>query len=161
MSVVPKIIAIEEKNLVGKRMRMSYGNNTTVELWKEFMPRRNHVSNRIGTDLFSVQVYDDSFNFSKFDPSHEFDKWACVQVKNFDDVADGLESISIPSGLYAVFTHKGPASDAPKTFGYIFGEWLPASGYSVDERPHFEILPEGYDRFSENAEEDIYIPIRS
>ena len=77
------------------------------------------------------------------------------------DVPDGLGILVIPAGKYAEFIHVGPATAAPRTFGYIFGEWLPASGFELDLRPHFEILPEGYDPFDENATERVLIPIRS
>jgi AraC family transcriptional regulator len=63
--------------------------------------------------------------------------------------------------MYAEFIHVGPASAAPRTFGYIFGAWLPSSEYELDVRPHFEILPEGYDAFAEDAMERVLIPIRS
>jgi len=43
---------------------------------------------------------------------------------------------------------------------YIFGEWLPKSGYTLDDREHFEILFEGYNPVDSEATEDIYIPVR-
>lgn len=45
-------------------------------------------------------------------------------------------------------------------FRYIFGTWLPASGYVLDDRPHFEVLGPGYRPDDPEAEEDIFIPIR-
>ncbi len=65
-----------------------------------------------------------------------------------------------PSGLYAVFIHKGDASTAPKTFEYIFGTWLPNSEYLLDNRPHFEILGEKYKNEDPNSEEEVWIPIK-
>ena len=110
--------------------------------------------------MYSVKVYDESYSFSDFDPEAEFNKWAAVAVSEESEVPDGLEVLIIPAGRCAEFIHVGPASAAPKTFGYIFDEWLPASGFELDLRPHFEILPEGYDPFSEEATERVLIPIR-
>ncbi|RDY69066.1 GyrI-like domain-containing protein, partial [Halobacillus trueperi] len=36
----PKIIALEEKTLIGKSKRMSLNEDSTQELWKSFMPYR-------------------------------------------------------------------------------------------------------------------------
>jgi len=157
----PQIIDVPETRLVGSRLRMSFVNDRTSELWRGFLGVRPTIAGRVGSDSFSVKVYDVSYSFSQFDPAAEFDKWAAVAVGDDADVPDELEILVIPAGKYAEFIHVGPASAAPRTFGYIFGEWLPASGFELDLRPHFEILPEGYDPFDEKATELVLIPIRS
>lgn len=40
----------------------------------------------------------------------------------------------LSGGLYAVFDHKGLSNDS-RIFQYIFGTWLPNSGYLLDDRP--------------------------
>jgi len=157
----PNIIDFPETRLVGSRLRMSFVNDRTSELWRGFLGVRPTIAGRVGSDSFSVKVYDVSHSFSQFDPAAEFDKWAAVAVGDDADVPDELEILVIPAGKYAEFIHVGPASAAPRTFGYIFGEWLPASGFELDLRPHFEILPERYDPFDEKATELVLIPIRS
>ena len=137
---------------------MSFVNDRTSELWRGF--RRPTIAGRIGGESYSVKVYEASYSFTHFDPSAEFDKWAAVAVDDRAEVSEALEELIIPTGRYAEFIHVGPAALAPKTFGYIFGEWLPASRFELDLRPHFEILPEGYDPFSEEAAERVLIPIR-
>jgi AraC family transcriptional regulator len=64
----------------------------------------------------------------------------------------------LPGGLFAVFSHKGPDSSI---FQYIYTQWLPQSGYVLDNRPHFEKLPSGYIPGHPDSEEEIYIPIRA
>jgi AraC family transcriptional regulator len=156
----PKIINFPETRLIGSRIRMSFLNDRTSELWRGFRVVRPAITGRIGGESYSVKVYDASYSFSSFDPSAEFDKWAAVAVSDDAEVPDDLGSLIIPAGKYAEFTHVGPASAASRTFGYIFAEWLPASEFEPDLRPHFEILPEGYDPFDEKAEEKVLIPIR-
>jgi len=160
MPAAPLIRASEEKKLVGLRQSMSYANNTTFALWSGFMPRRREIQNTIGNDLYSLQVYDASFDFSTFDPHKPFEKWAAAEVSSFDNIPDGMHPLVVPAGLYAVFLHKGPASEAAGTFGYIFGTWLPASDYVSDQRPHFEILGEKYKNNAPDSEEEVWIPIR-
>ena len=53
----PRIEALAEKKLIGKRMIMSFSNNKTFELWKNFMPGRKEIQNSIGLELYSVQIY--------------------------------------------------------------------------------------------------------
>lgn len=156
-----KIIEFSETRLIGSRIRMSLVSDRTSELWRGFRTVRPTVAGRIGSESYSVKVYDESYSFAAFDPAAEFDKWAAVTVSDDAGVPDGLESLIIPAGKYAEFVHIGPAMAAPRTFGYIFGEWLPSSEFELDLRPHFEILPEGYDPFDENAEERVLIPVRS
>jgi AraC family transcriptional regulator len=45
-------------------------------------------------------------------------------------------------------------------FTYIFTRWLPASGYQLDNRPHFEILGDKYKNNDPESEEEIWIPVR-
>lgn len=156
----PIIEELKEKKLIGIRMNMSLTDNRTVELWQGFMPRRKEIKNNLGTDLFSVQMYDNSY-FSNFDPSVEFEKWATTEVKDFDTIPDGMDALILTSGLYAVFLHIGAASTGPKTFQYIFGTWLPNSEYVLENRPHFEILGEKYKNDDPTSEEKIWIPIKA
>lgn len=66
----------------------------------------------------------------------------------------------IPAGQYAVFHYKGSHNNGFDVFSYIFGEWLPASGYELDDRPHFELLGPKYKNGDPDSEEEIWIPIR-
>ncbi|RLA24931.1 MAG: GyrI-like domain-containing protein [Gammaproteobacteria bacterium] len=155
----PRIEAMQARKLVGIRREMSLADNRTAQLWRSFMPRRNEVKNRITNEYISMQVYSETGG-QLFSPTTVFEKWAVVEVLSHDAVPDGMESYSLPGGQYAVFIHNGPASAAPKTMQHIFGTWLPDSGYELDSREHFEILPDGYDPLDPQAQEEVWIPIR-
>jgi len=71
-----------------------------------------------------------------------------------------MKTITSPEGLYAVFVHKGAASEGPKTYQYIFTTWLPASDYQLDNRPHFAIMGEKYKGEDPGSEEELWIPIK-
>lgn len=156
----PRIEKIISKRLIGKRMQMSLSANKTGDLWQNFMQRRTEIKNSIGNDLYSIQVYDPMY-FVDFNPDAEFEKWAAVEVSDFDKIPPEMESCGLPGGLYAVFLHKGAASTGPKTFQYIFETWLPDSGFILDNRPHFEILGEKYKNEDPDSEEEIWIPVKS
>ncbi|MFA6401919.1 MAG: GyrI-like domain-containing protein [Salinivirgaceae bacterium] len=156
----PRIEQLTEKKLVGMHLTMTNSNNRTVDLWRSFMPRRREIVNKLTTDLFSMQVYSSSFDFNHFDLVSEFEKWAAVEVSNFNNIPNEMNSFTLPGGLYAVFIHKGAASAGTKSFQYIFGTWLPSSEYILDQRPHFEILGEKYKNEDPSSEEEIWIPIK-
>lgn len=160
VGVSPQIITIPEKKLVGKHVRMSLSGNRTAELWRSFMPQRRGIINPVGTELISMSVYDPGFDMSAFTPAVQFDKWAAVEVTTHDSVPEGMERFVIPEGLYAVFLYKGHPLNFAPMFQYIFRDWLPASGYELDARPHFEVMGAKYDNNSDASEEDLYIPIR-
>ena len=139
---------------------MSYSDNRTFELWRTFMPRRPEIQKESGSNLYSVEVYDQKF-FDAFNPERKFEKWAAIEVAEFDKVPDGMETMILPRGLYAIFLHKGPASTGVKTYEYIFKAWLPNSDWMLDNRPHFALMGEKYKREDPSSEEDIWIPIKS
>jgi AraC family transcriptional regulator len=155
----PKIETLIEKKFVGKRLKMTFAHNRTNELWQSFMPRRREIRNKVNDELISMQVNDRSINFAEFNVNAEFEKWAAIEVSSFDAIPDEMETFVLPGGLYAVFHYKGLSTDT-KIFQYIFGSWLPASNYMVDNRPHFEILGEKYRNNDPNSEEEIWIPIK-
>ncbi len=138
---------------------MSLSDNRTVALWRDFMPRRKEIKNTAGTELYSVEVYDPLY-FEYFDPNATFDKWAAVEVTDFEVVPGGMETMTLSGGLYAVFLHKGTASAGQKTFQYIFNIWLPGSGYKLDDRPHLAVMGDKYKNEDLASEEEIWIPVK-
>lgn len=155
----PKIKTLIEKKLIGTYMEMSFIENKTFQLWSGFMPKRKTIRNTINTDLYSLEVFHEA-HFDNFDPNETFQKWAAVEVANFDFVPEDMQTLIIPSGLYAVFNHSGPVSEGYKTYHSIFTEWLPNSQYTVDDRPHFAVMDEKYKKDDPNSEEEIWIPIK-
>jgi AraC family transcriptional regulator len=155
----PRIEILPEKKFVGKRIKMSFSNNQTHELWKSFMPSRREIKNNIGSDLYSVEVYEPLY-FNNFNPEKEFDKWAAVEVTDFEKVPDDMDTLILPRGLYAVFLHKGAAGKGPETYQYIFGTWLPASDFLLDNRPHFAVMGEKYKNDDPDSEEEVWIPVK-
>jgi AraC family transcriptional regulator len=154
----PEIKTLQEKKLIGKSLKMSLAANKTADLWKSFMPFRNTISNALSPGLFSLQVYEPSY-FKDFSPDKEFEKWALKEVSDWETIPEGMKPFRLSEGLYAVFHYKG-SSTSTEIFDYILGTWLPASTYSLDNRPHFQILGEKYKNADPESEEDLWIPIK-
>ncbi len=156
----PRIEILSEKKVVGKQLRMNLAQNKTVELWRSFMPVRKTIKHIVNSDLLSIQVYNHAFNYSSYTLETELEKWAAVEVNEFEDIPEGMESLILKAGLYAVFQYKGNPNNFADTYHYIFGTWLPNSGYETDNRPHFEVLGENYKNNDAASEEEIWIPIK-
>ncbi|KAA3438839.1 GyrI-like domain-containing protein [Rufibacter hautae] len=154
----PVITLLPEKKLMGRKLTMSLASDKTGELWRSFLLRRREIRNNIGAELYSMQVYG-SMYFENFSLLNEFEKWATVEVSDFNTVPSGMQTYTLLKGLYAVFHYKGLSTDT-SIFQYIFTSWLPTSGYSLDNRPHFEILGEKYRNNHPDSEEEIWIPVK-
>lgn len=142
-------------------MQMSFSKYQVGLLWGKFMPKCPEIKNRSNRDLVSIAAYPAGFSFSKtnFNPQLNFEKWAAAEVDSFGYIPQGMNALTIPTGEYAIFHYKGLSTDT-SIFEYIHGVWLPSSPYTLDHRPHFEVLGERYKNADPNSEEDIYIPIR-
>jgi len=137
---------------------MSFTNYKAGELWKSFMPGRKDITNNLTDDLISLAVYNPTC-FADFKPTNEFERWAAVEVADFDNVPNDMETFVLPGGLYAAFDYKGLNTDN-SIFQYILGTWLPNSDYALDNRPHFEVLGSKYKNNDPASEEEIWIPIK-
>jgi AraC family transcriptional regulator len=156
----PKIIDSPERKFIGMKLKMTYAENKTGQLWGTFMPRRHEVKNRIHKGYFSLQGTDSAFTMYDKTFDRPFVKWALVEVSSFDFVPEGMEKFTLQSGKYAIFLHKGNSIPAfIAKVQKILGEWLPSSGYQLDNRPDFEVLEENT-RNNPDAEEEIWVPLK-
>lgn len=158
--MIPRLEVIPERIFTGSRRKMSFALNSTGALWAGFMPLRRHVTNAVGADLFSIEVYPERF-FDSFDPTAEFEKWAAVEVAEAASPVDELEMLIVPAGKYAVFTYRGHPANAAGFYQKIFTQWLPENGLELDQRPHFAVMGERYNNDSDDSEEEIWIPVKS
>ncbi len=154
----PRIETINGKKLIGKSLTMSSANYKIAELWRSFLPRRKEITNNLTGDLISLVVYKPT-HFAELKPGNEFERWAVVEVSNFFNVPNEMETFVLPGGLYAVFDYKGLNTDY-SIFHDIFETWLPGSNYVLDDRPHFEVLGDKYKNNDPKSEEEIWIPIK-
>lgn len=156
-----KIIIIPSKKLVGMRMQFSLSKNTPAQLWRQFMPRRREIKNNINEDLISMEIYDGTLDVRNFNGNTVFEKWAVVEVSDFDDSPEGMETYLLKGGKYAVFLHKASERPVEELFDYIFKTWLPAAEFELDNRAHFGVMGEKYyGPENPNTEEEIWVPIK-
>lgn len=156
----PQIKTLSLTKLVGKKSITSFAQNNTFELWQSFSTRKKEIEHLVNHNLYAVEIYPTTTFFKNFDPTQEFEKWAAIAVSDIDNIPEGLDTMIVPQGLYAVFTYKGKPSEAVSTFGYIYAEWLPNSEYEMDSRPYFALMGEKYRGEHPESEEEFWIPIK-
>lgn len=151
----PKLVNISKKKVVGMRSTMHHQDyENIVALWKGFMPNRKDIQSVINEEFIAIQVYSDFNSLEK-----PFDIWACVEVSDHNSIPNRMEAFEILEGEYVIFSQKG--MDASRTYQRIMTEWLPTSGYEIDDRSHFQIMGEKYKNGSPDSEEDFYVPVKS
>lgn len=123
------------------------------------MPKRPAIQQIIDTTLYAVDQYPSPNFFEAFDPHRSFERWAAVPVHTVVDLPEGLESLLLPAGQYAVFTYKGVESQAQAFFQYIYTVWLPTAAYQLADRPHFAKMDARYKGEDPDSEEEFWIPI--
>jgi AraC family transcriptional regulator len=94
-------------------------------------------------------------------PKEKCRYYACITVSP-DAKADGEVGImDTKAGMYAVAGFRGKSDIFRKAYGFLYGEWLPESGYQPDDSPAFEV----YTREPENEADptfsfDLYVPAK-
>ncbi len=74
-------------------------------------------------------------------PGKELRSDACVSVSETDVLPNSLNELVLPSGTYAKLRYKGPYSDMKAAYKWLYGVWLPNSGYqAANHPPHEEYL---------------------
>ncbi len=146
----------ETKKLVGMRESMSLTENHTYKLFRAFMSRKKEIEKTLNTKILDLKIYPENY-FTHFDSSAVFQKWAAVQVSDFENIPDSMETFVLTGGKYAVFNHNG---NNDSIFHFIFSRWLPNSEYKLDNRPHFDVLSEKTKINGPDSEQEIWIPIK-
>ena len=155
-----RLIELGEKKLLGISRMTTMADPSAAVLWRQFSPRIKEVKELVTDYRFSLQQYPVDM-FATADPRGvPYQQWAAMEVSSFENQAEDLGQLLFPAGLYAVHLHRGTPADFPKTFQRIFAQWLPQSGYQLDDRPHFERLAPDYRPNDPNAVEEIWIPIK-
>jgi len=161
VTMKPKIIELEKKKLIGISVKTSLAQNNIPQLWNTFMPRIDEIVNKIDSGCYEIHPFDSEFKMENFTEDMEFEKWAAVEVDNFNNIPDGLKALTIEGGKYAIFEHKGTMSNIQFSFDYVYGTWLPNSEYKLDQRADFEVYGKQY-YGPENPESitELWIPIK-
>ncbi len=147
----PKIVTKPAFKVVGMKYRGKSGGDEIKELWGAFMGRMHEIKYAVG-DMVSYGVSTD-FDYE----TKVFDYIACIAVELIEEVPQGMVSLDIPQGTFAVFTTTLPTM--MESYDHAYHTWLPQSGYAKSEQPDYEEYGPSFDPEDPNSEFQFYVPI--
>jgi AraC family transcriptional regulator len=103
--MTPRIATLNERKIVGMRLTMSFADYRIAELWRSFLPKRKEITNNCTNDLISLVVYK-SNHFIDFSPTSQFERWAAVEVVDFERIPIGMESYILQTDFMQFLTIK-------------------------------------------------------
>lgn len=96
-------------------------------------------------------------------PEEELRSEACVTIEEDIELPEDSDiSIGeIPGGLYATTIHFGSYKGLGKSWGELYGEWIPQNGFNPGNTPCFEIYVKGCGETEDESEylTDLYAPV--
>ena len=151
--MIPEIIEISEKIIVGRNLTLAIDDYNVFPLWKQF--RNEQSSNSLmGVDLYAIQQY------AEWPPKSAITHWAGMEKKDGVEYPEEWLIHRLSGGIYARFIHRGTQAEFPKTMAMIFTECLPSSPYHYDSsREQFQIMSAHYVMNDPESEEFVFIPI--
>ncbi len=159
MTMQPKIVKRDRELAIGIGDSFIQGQSEEIgALWGRFVLRMHEIQNRKEYDLGVCTSKHPTIVKKEGDT---FIYVAAVAVENADHVPQGMVVCDIPAATFAVFTHKGPILNIKHTCEYIWGTWLPESGYELNDIPDFELYDSRFDPQTGSGEVDIYVPIKA
>jgi len=93
----------------------------------------------IGKDVKSLIIYHDDPNVTEED---KLRLSVCISVAPDTKVDGEFGKMDIEGGKYAVARFTVTAEEFEQAWEWVYGEWLPSSGYQPDDKPCFEMCQE-------------------
>jgi len=85
----------------------------------------------------------------------------CITIPADTEVDGDIGKLTIPSGEYVAARFELDATEYAAAWNWLYGQWLPQSGFVPDDRPSFEMYPVDVKSETEGKRVvDIYVPIR-
>jgi AraC family transcriptional regulator len=158
VTMEPKYIEHGDISFVGLRQVPDPGKRADGPgTWRSFVPYIDKIPHRRGCHMLGViEVIDKD--------AGAFAYSAAIEVDRIADVPEGLTAKTLAGGRFAVFTHRLATRDIggelTRTFGYIYGTWVPKSGTKLRAYYDLEVYDERFDPKTISGEVDIWVPVK-
>ncbi len=131
-------------------------------LWPRLIERFEEIPRKLGKNGDFYVTYGVCKEIWKDDQiQDQFNYYAGVEVEPGTRAPDGMELIHVPKQTYAVFTHQGSLKDLSLTNQYIWGTWLPQSGYELAPAMDLEVYPADFKPPKNEVPFEIWVPIKN
>ena len=134
--------------VVGLQIRTRPMSPDIPALWPRFVGRMHEIPEAAepGVTYGVMQGMQDQLDYA-----------ATVAVTSAGTVPEGMTSLVLPAGPYAVFSY--PLSGLAAGFGEIFGRLLPESGVALRPGPYFERYGEAFCPDDPASLVEIHLPV--
>jgi AraC family transcriptional regulator len=119
--------------------------------WQRFTPFLGSIPRQAAAATYGV-VYN-------FDAEGNFDYLCGVEVATASNLPNGLTSMRVPGGRYAVFTHRGHIASIRAVCSTIWKQWFPESDHLAVEAPTLERYGPEFNPVTGLGGFEIWIPI--
>ena len=157
VSPLPEIVSMKDLTLIGFEKDFDASNMTEIpSMWMKLMQVEEQVQNKAN----STEAWGASYNMDYSGDSFSFTYFAGYEVTDIGTVPGGMVVHVAPASKYAKFSHFGPLENLTQTYSYIYGGWLPQSGYKEGTGNELELYNELFNPEGDDSEMFIFIPIQ-
>jgi AraC family transcriptional regulator len=139
-----------------------FGNETAFdrrvpELWLNFNKRRAEIPNRKKSIGFGLAM-----EFGEENGIEELTYMAAAQVNDSKCIIPrGMRMVTMPPNTYAIFETTGSPDSIHAVFDYIYGVWLPSSGFRRAEDGYdLEIFDARYKIEGDSSFSTFCVPVK-
>lgn len=125
----PKIVNFPKKIIMGLQDKL-VDFEVIPHIWQRFNTRRSEIPGaQESADLGIVLSTD----------GEEKIYLAGTEIMEFEKIPEGMTTLHVPPGKYAVFIHQGPSSALQETLKQIYESWVPQSQIKLRNAPQLEV----------------------
>lgn len=144
--------------LIGMSIQTTMKNNRISMLWTEFTKYCDKIpNNKTPGVAIGVCMSDPGVEMTEDTP---FTYLAGVEVSSTESIPENMIAKEVPAAEYAIFEHVGALDTLGNTYGSIYGECLPASGYIQDGDYDMEVYDHRFNFGAADSIMEIWIPVR-
>jgi AraC family transcriptional regulator len=125
------------------------------KLWAEFAPLMGSLPGRIGKHSYGIMVEPPNPD----NPDQPCTFLAGVEVKPETEPPAGMACLDMPAARYAVYTFNDHISRFGRFIDNVYEVWVPATGMTPVELPHFELYDERWNAATSSGVIDYYVPV--
>jgi AraC family transcriptional regulator len=92
-----------------------------------------------GKDFRSLIIYHDDPNITDDD---KLRMSVCITMPSETKVSGEIGKMNIEAATYVIARFHLDATEFEQAWDWVYGDWLPSSGYEPDDKPCFEMYPE-------------------
>jgi AraC family transcriptional regulator len=147
----PEFVQRPAFTLVGIKYRGKNEQGEIPQLWNAFMDSMKDIPRIVNPQV----CYGAQNNFNE--ATGEFDYLAAYEVPEDSQPPAGMETWPVTAGHYAVFRTTLP--DIMQTYEYIYGTWMPQSGYQRASGVEFELYDDTFNSQDPTSTLSLYVPL--